>query len=214
MIPARAVHGGAAVLLDAGDVGWLWLAEHAGRAYHKARGDALAARGLEAPHVGVLVEDRADDLGVQPDAIAHVVLIDAVLCVGLELVAGRVHARPVAALLEGELVAEGGDINGDAGIGVPVPGATDAVALLEHDEIREASLIKLDRGPDPREACSDHDDLVIHCDIRSIHIFRISDRRSRRPTGGIGRTPHAEHPAVDWVREMYRHRGRSAATRM
>ena len=28
------------------------------------------------------------------------------------------------------------------------------------------------------------------------------------------RVINAEHPAVDWVREMYRHRGRSAATRM
>src|SRR5204862_7303939 len=100
-------------------------------------------------------------LGFEADAVAHAVLVDAVLGVGLQLLPGRVDARPVTALLKGELVAEGGDVDGDPRIGVPVPRAAHPVALLEHDEVPEARLVELDRRPYPRKAGADHGDLVI-----------------------------------------------------
>ena len=98
-----------------GDLGRLGLAEDARGADHEARGDALAApRSPSRQALRLLVEARADHPRVQADAVAHAVLVDAVLGVRLELVPGRVHARPVAALLEGELVAERGDVDRDA----------------------------------------------------------------------------------------------------
>ena len=159
--------------LDARDLRWLWLAEHTRCADHESRGDLLAVRNLDVPRVRVLVEPRPDHLGVQADAIAHAVLVDAVLGVGLELLARRIHTRPVGALLEGELIAEGRDVDRDAGIGVPVPGASDTVPRLEHDEVVETRLVELDRRPYAGEAGTDHGDLVIHRDIRRIHMRRI-----------------------------------------
>ena len=185
MIPARRVHGRAGEGVEARDLGRFGLAEHACRADHVSRGDLLAVRGLDVPRVGVLVEPRPDHLGVQPDAIAHPVLVHAVLRVGLELRPRRVHARPVAALLEGELVAEGRDVDRDPRVGVPVPGAPDTVPRLEHDEVAEAGLVELDRRPDAREAGTDHDDLVVHCDIRSIHMLKVSRTLAER-RGGAG----------------------------
>src|SRR5262249_53923151 len=158
---------------EAGDVGGFRLAEDAGRADHVAGVDAPAARGLDAPQVRVLVERSANHPGVQPDAVAQAVLVDAVLRVRLQLAPGRVHTRPVAALLERELVAEGGDVDGDPRVGVPVPGASHPVSLLQHHEVREPGLVELHRGPDAREAGADHNNFAVNCDIRSTHIFKI-----------------------------------------
>ena len=47
------------------------------------------------------------------------------------------------------------------GIGVPVPGAADAVALLEQDPVANPGLVELDRRADAGEAGSDHRDLEI-----------------------------------------------------
>src|ERR1700735_2122376 len=174
VIPARRVHSRASEGVEALDLGRFGLAEHACRATHVSRGDLPAIRGLDVPRVGILVEPRPDHLGVQLDAIAHPVLIHAVLRVDLELRPRRVHARPVAALLEGELVAEGRDVDRYPWIGVPVPGAPATVPGLQHDEVAEAGLVELDRRPDAREAGTDHDDLVVHCDIRSIHMLKVS----------------------------------------
>ena len=74
-----------------------------------------------------------------------------------------------------------------------MPGAPDTVPGLEHDEVAEAGLVELDRRPDAREAGTDHDDLVVHCDIRSIHMLKVSrtltERRDRWP-----RAPPLEGP--------------------
>jgi hypothetical protein len=94
------VHHHPLEVVDARDLRRLWLRQHSGRADHEPCGDRIAALRVESPHVGVAVEARADDPGVEADPVAQAVLVDAVVGVGLELVAGRVHARPVGALLE------------------------------------------------------------------------------------------------------------------
>ena len=87
--------------------------------------------------------------------------VDAVLGVRLQLVAGRVHARPVGPLRVGELVAERRDVDLDAGIAVPVPGAADAVAGLEQDEVLEARAAQRDGRADAREPGADDRDVDI-----------------------------------------------------
>ena len=88
VVPARRVHRRTGERLDARDVGQLGLAEDAGRADHVAGADLLAVGGVDAPDVRLLVERRADDLRVQADAVAHAVLVHAVLRVCLELAPG------------------------------------------------------------------------------------------------------------------------------
>ena len=92
VIPARAVHGLSGELVDAGDVGRFGLTEHSRGADHVARREALAARRAQLPGVCLLVERRTRHFRIQADAIAHAVLVDAVLGIGLELAARRVHA--------------------------------------------------------------------------------------------------------------------------
>ncbi len=55
-----------------------------------------------------------------------------------------------------------------------MPSAPDAVPGLEHDEVAKAGLVELDRRADAREARTDHHDLVVDCDIRSIHMLKVS----------------------------------------
>src|ERR1700728_1038057 len=115
------------------------------------------------------------------------------LSVALELLAWRIYARPVAALLKGELIAERRDVHCDPWIGVPVPGAPDTVPSLKYYEVVEARLVELDRRPYAREAGADHKDLVIHCDIRSIHMLKISRMLAER-RGGLATSAHLERP--------------------
>jgi len=140
------------------------------------RGDRLAAVGLEQPHVRFVVERRADDPGGEAQARSHPVLVDAQLGVGLELVARRVDPCPVGPLLERELIAEGRNVDGDAGIGVPVPGSADTVARLHQQVVVEAGCGELDRRADPGEPRShDHDLVIRHTDTHGIHIHRVSE---------------------------------------
>jgi hypothetical protein len=113
------------------------------------------------PAVRRVVEGPGRDPGVEPDPLAQVVLVDAVLGIGLQLAARRVDARPVGALLEGELVAERGDVDTDARVGVPVPGAADAVALLDQQESEKPARSSSIAAPIPEKPAPMIDDLVV-----------------------------------------------------
>jgi hypothetical protein len=88
-------------------------------------------------------------------------VVHAALGVLLELVARRVGLRPVVALFERELVAGRRDVDADARVGVPVPGAADAVAGFEQDRVVEPGLVELDGGADAGEPGADDRYLVI-----------------------------------------------------
>jgi len=155
------MHHGAGEIVEAGELRWLRLREDAGGADHVAGGDGRAFGYVELPEVALGVELGADDLGAEADPRAQAIAVDAVVRVGLQLPTLRVHAGPVRALLEGELIAERGDVDADARVGVPVPGPADPVALLEQDPLADPGLVQLDRRADPGEAGSDHRDLEI-----------------------------------------------------
>src|SRR5258707_3143396 len=86
------------------------------------------------------------------------------LGVSLQFAPARVGARPVRALLEGELVGKRRNVNGDTGIRVPVPGAARPVACLDNQVVTHSGLVELDGGADAGKACADDDGVVIgHC---------------------------------------------------
>ncbi len=161
MVPSGGVKGGSCEVFDARDVRRLGLGENAGGVDHEAGRQLFTVRGGEAPDVLGLVEGRGLDPGVEADPRADAVAVDAMLGVVLELRARRVDARPGRPLLEGELVAERGDVDADARVGVPMPGSPDAAALLDDQVVVDPGLSQLDRDPDAGESGADHDDLVV-----------------------------------------------------
>src|SRR5450755_825218 len=116
---------------------------------------------VSTPQALLVVELGGKNLGVQPDSRPDAVLVDAVFGVRLELATGCVCSRPVRALLEGKLVGERRDIDGDTGIGVPVPGPADSVAGFDHQVIGEPRLVELDCGADPGESGTDDQCVVV-----------------------------------------------------
>ncbi len=109
----------------------------------------------------LLVEAGAGDLRVEAGLVLEPVLVRAALGVGAQLLAGGVGAGPVGALRERVLVGERGDVDREAGVAVPVPGAAEALALLDDQVVADAGLLEPDRGADPREAGADDQDLVV-----------------------------------------------------
>ena len=174
VIPARGVDRGPREGLDARDVGALGLRQHARRADDVPRGDLVAVAGLQPPEVLSLVERRARHTGAEPQPLAQAVGVDAVLGVRAQLMAGRVHARPVRALAVGELVAEGRDVHRDARVRVPVPGTADPVALFDDEQVLKAGATQRDRRADAGEATAHDDDLV----IGKRHVPVLSDPRA------------------------------------
>ena len=123
---------------------------------------------LHPPQCPLVVELHGQDLGVEADLRPDAVLVDAILGVGLQLTAPRIGSRPVRPLLERELVGKRRNIHRDTGIGVPVPGAADAVAGLDDQVVVESFLIELDGGADAREPGADDQAVVVgpiaaHC---------------------------------------------------
>jgi hypothetical protein len=160
VVPPGRVHRRAREVADPRDVRQLRLGEDPGRPDDVARRDRAAVRGRQAPEVRVLVPLGARHGGGQPQPGPQPVVVDELLGVGLQLVARRVHARP-RLLAERELVAERRDVDLDAGIAVPVPGAADPVAFLEQDEVLDARSLDRDGGADAREARADDRDVDV-----------------------------------------------------
>ena len=182
VVPARGVHDGAGELVDAVDLGELGLGQHSGRAHDVAGRDRVAVGGPEPPAVAVVVEGCGHDPGVEPGPPAHVVLVDAVLGVVLQLAPRRVDPRPPGHLLERELVAERRDVDRHARIGVPVPRTADAVTLLDHQVVVEARLVEQDRGTDAGEAAADDGDVVVGSVMHAIRSSRAAGAATSAPS--------------------------------
>ena len=161
MVPARGVHGDTVEGVDAVDVGRLGHGQHAAGVDHESCGDLVAGVELHPPQRPLVVELDGQHLGVEPDLRPDAVLVGAVLGVGLQLAAARVGSRPVRPLLERELIGKRRNVDGDTGIGVPVPRAADVVTGLDDEVVVEALLIELDRGADAREPRADDQAVVV-----------------------------------------------------
>ena len=98
--------------------------------------------GLEAG-VAVEVELLADGAAVLQDLRRAAVLL----------------LRDVADLLEQRQVDVRLDVAGGAGIAVPVPGAAEVAALLDHADVFDAGLAQARAGEQPAEAAADDDDI-------------------------------------------------------
>jgi hypothetical protein len=103
----------------------------------------------------LFVERGGNHACFEADLVAQAKAGRALLGVVTQLFARRVHARPRAPLGERELVAKRRDVHCHAGIAVPVPGAAEAVAVIDDQVVRHAGAIEADRDPDPREPGAD-----------------------------------------------------------
>jgi hypothetical protein len=171
------VHGDAVEGVDAVDIGRLGHCQHAAGIHHESGGDLPTGVELHPPQCPLVVELDGQNLGVEADFRPDAVLVGAVLGICLQLVAPRVGSRPVRLLLERELVGKRRDVDGDAGIGVPVPGAADAVTGLDDEIVAEALLIELDGGADAREPRADDQAVVVG--LRAAHSCSAAFRAAR-----------------------------------
>jgi hypothetical protein len=89
-----------------------------------------------------------------------------------QLGAGRVDARPVGPLLERVLIAEGRDVDRDARIVVPAPGAAEGVAGLDDLVVADPRLVEVDRSADAGEAGADDQDFVVKFGAGDARILR------------------------------------------
>jgi hypothetical protein len=122
-----------------------------------------------------LVERGGNHACLEADLVAQAKPGRAVLGVVTQLFARSVHARPRAPLGERELVAKRRDVHGHAGIAVPVPGAAEAVAIVDDQVVRHAGAIEIDPDPDPGEPGAD-DERVELCARRPVdaHPLRLA----------------------------------------
>ncbi len=161
VIPPRGVHGDAAERVHAVDVGQVRHRQHAAGADHKPRRELARRVGLHPPQVVLVVELGRLHLGVEPDSGSDAVFVGAMFGIRLELTSRCVGARPVPALLEGELVGERRNVHGDTGIGVPVPGAADPVACLDDQVIGQPGPVQVDGRTDAGESGADDQRVIV-----------------------------------------------------
>ena len=107
---------------------------------NEARRDDVALVGAHGPQLGVVIEDDFDDALAELDVGLEVEALGAVLEVAQDLVLLRIALGPVPflqqVLVERVTVDVAVGIAARAGIAIPVPGAADAVAGLEHGDVQ------------------------------------------------------------------------------
>ena len=122
--------------VGAGDLGRVGGAEAAGGHDDEAGRHVVALVGADAPGAGGLVEGGGRHLRLELDVLAEVEAVGDVVGVGEDLGLRGVALGPLPLLLEVLVEAVGVlhalDVAARAGVAVPVPGAADAVAGLEH----------------------------------------------------------------------------------
>ena len=144
-IPLRGVEARARERVATLDLGPRDFVEHADRADHDIGLDRLARFDFERPARGALVPASAPNFGIETTVREQLVLLGAMLQVGANFGLGRVRTRPVALGLERERIQMRLDITGATRVAVVVPGAADALTLLEQDEVLEARLLQPNR---------------------------------------------------------------------
>ena len=148
VVPARGVEASAGEVLEAFDIRVTGVAQDAARGDDEIDAVGGAGLGLEPPLAAKVLGLR--DLLVEPDEALDAVGLRHVLEIGLNLGPRREQMAPLRIGLEGVAVEMGGDIAGQAGVGVVAPRAAEAIGLLVDGEVVEARLQQLDRGQDAR----------------------------------------------------------------
>ena len=151
MRPVAGVIGRPLELLEARDLRRVGRRQAAHGGDDEPRGDAsrraggAGPLGLDLPDAGGLVERCPGDARLEAHVAAQVEAVGDMVCVAQQLGLGGVALRPFPFLLQlgRELVGilDALDVTARTGIAVPVPGAADALASLEHAR-RKALLTK------------------------------------------------------------------------
>ncbi len=198
--PARGVVPVAVELLEAVEGRPVDRREAPRRHHAVPRGEMAPVRGHDLPAPARLVVTGAGDPRVQLDVAAEVEAVGDVVQVAEDFRPGRIALGPVPLLLEllGERVGvvQRLDIAAHARVAVPVPGAADAVALLEHP-YAQAHASQAMQGVQPGEAGAD-DDRVEVGDIELV-VDRLRDEVE--PSGAPGHEPDEREEAVQLALE-------------
>ncbi len=137
------------------------LREEARRGDQVPRRQGVTVGDRDPPHVVFFVPAGALDGRVEPDVATHVVLVRDVVGVLLDLGPGGEQPVPVRVGLEEiRIRGGGGDVDGQPGIVVDVPGAAQIVLAIQNGEVVESEALELDRRADSSETGA-HDDRVV-----------------------------------------------------
>ena len=170
--PVRSVEGGPAEIRHAFDLGHLRDGERADRRDEPAGARAMPVLRLDLPGEPVLVPGRADDPRPEPDIAAQVELVGDEVHIAQGFGLGREMLAPIPLLKqfpgEGEAVAVALGIEARAGIAVPVPGAADIAAGLEHPH-PEAEFPEPVKLVEAGNARADHDGVMLFAVRRPAH---------------------------------------------
>ena len=137
----------------------------ADRGDDEARPDGVAFVGAHRPQLGVVVEDDFDDALAELDVGLEVEALGAVLEVAQDLVLLRIALGPFPflqqVLVERVTVDVAVGVAACAGIAIPVPGAADAVAGLEHGDVQVELVAKRMQHVHAGEAGADDDGIEV-----------------------------------------------------
>ena len=136
MRPARGAIDGALIILDAGEGDIGGHGQAAGGHHHKAGRDHLAAVERDVPAIGLGIPVGGGHAGVEADVGFQVKTFGDMVCIGQQFGLRRIALRPAPFLfkffIKAEAVFQALDIDAGAGIAIPVPGAANAAAGLDH----------------------------------------------------------------------------------
>jgi len=167
--PVMSVAGLAAEALDAGEARHCRRRQHANGGYNEPRIVAPAILQDDLPAARVLLIMRRRDAALELDVAAQVELVGNMVQIALGLGLTSEMLLPVPFLQEflrkGVAIGPALRIEACAGIAVPVPGAADAGAGLEHPHL-EAEFTQLIELLEPGNAGTDDDCVEIRARIR------------------------------------------------
>ena len=162
VVPAAGVERVALERLDAGDARELGTVEGAVRHDHEAGAHAIAAVGGDDPAEGFVVPAQLRDLRLEAGVAVEVELFADGPAVGEDLGRAAVlFVGDVADLLKQGQVDVGLDVAGGAGVAVPVPGAAEVAALLDHTDVFDAGFAQARAGQQAAESAADHSDVDV-----------------------------------------------------
>ena len=157
VVPAAGVEGVAFIALDAGNAGQLRPVQRPVGHDDEARAHAVAAVGGDDPSAFVLAPGDRLDRRLKARVAIEIELLTDAPRVREDFRRERVLLlRDIAGLLEQRQIDVRLDIALRAGIAVPVPGAAEVSAFLDHADVLHARLAQTRTRQQPAEAAADY----------------------------------------------------------